>query len=202
MVTRLYDFVDGTVAKADEVDAELNQLVSELNSNVILTTGAQTKAGVLTLSDTPKMDAIAEKTAATGVTIDGILLKDSLNTSGIVGKTTTQTLTNKSITKRCYSEASSAAPMPYIDLYDVYILTALAIAATFSAPNGTPTQGQTLLIRIKDNGTARALAWNAIYRIIGTILPTTTVISKTLYVGFIYNSSDTKWDCLAIGQET
>lgn len=36
-------------------------------------------------------DTIAEYTAGTGVTIDGILLKDSLNTSGIVAKTGTQT---------------------------------------------------------------------------------------------------------------
>ena len=199
MVTRLYDFVDGTVAKADEVDAELNQLVSELNSNVILTTGAQTKAGVLTLSDTPKMDAIAEKTSAAGVTVDGLLLKDDLDTSGIVGKTTTQTLTNKRITKREVTIASSATPTPNSDITDIYTITALAEAATFGAPTGTPTQGQTLLIRIKDNATARALSWNAIYRA-GTdlALPTTTVLSKTMYVGFIYNITDTKWDLMMV----
>ena len=189
MVTRLYDFVDGTVAKADEVDAELNQLVSELNSNVILTTGAQTKAGVLTLSSAPVIAAITNTGTLTLPT----------STDTLVGRATTDTLTYKRITKRVYSEDSSAAPMPYIDLYDVYILTALAIAATFSAPNGTPTQGQTLLIRIKDNGTARTLGWNAIYRA-GTdlTLPTTTTISKTLYVGFIYSSTDTKWDLVMI----
>ena len=58
-----------------------------------------------------------------------------------------------------------------------------------------------LIIWIKDNGTARALSWNAIYRAVGITLPTTTVISKTLYVGFIYNSTDTKWDAVATNQE-
>jgi len=164
---------------------------------VVLMTGDQTVAGVKTLSSTPKMDAIAEKTTASGVTIDGILLKDDLDTSGIVGKTTTQTLTNKRITKREVTIASSATPTPNSDTTDIYTITALAEAATFGAPTGTPTQGQTLLIRIKDNATARALSWNAIYRAGDTVLPTTTVLSKTMYCGFIYNSTDTKWDIVA-----
>ena len=42
MVSRLYDFTNGTTADADEVDAEINQILNELNTNVILTTGAQT----------------------------------------------------------------------------------------------------------------------------------------------------------------
>lgn len=94
---------------------------------------------------------------------------------------------------------SSATPTPNVDTTDLYTITALAAAATFGAPTGTPSQGQKLTIRMKDNGTARALTWNAIYRA-GTdvALPTTTVLSKTLYCGFMYNSTDTKWDLLAV----
>jgi hypothetical protein len=66
-----------------------------------------------------------------------------------------------------------------------------------AAPSGTPTNGQRLLIRIKDNGTARALTWNAIYRVIGVTLPTTTTANKTIYVGCIYNSADSTWDVVA-----
>jgi hypothetical protein len=32
-------------------------------------------------------------------------------------------------------------------------------------------------------------------------LPTTTVISKTLYLGMIFNNADTKWDVVAVAQE-
>lgn len=102
---------------------------------------------------------------------------------------------------RVTSTASSATPTPAVDTTDIYILTALATAPTFGAPTGTPSQGQKLIVRIKDNGTARALAWNAIYRAMGTALPTTTVLSKTLYLGFIYNSTDAKWDLVASAQE-
>lgn len=79
--------------------------------------------------------------------------------------------------------------------------TALAGALTVNAPTGTPLAGQKLVIRIKDNGTARAITWNAIFRAVGVVLPTTTVISKIVYCGFIYNATDTKWDCVAVAQE-
>lgn len=96
---------------------------------------------------------------------------------------------------------SSATPTPAADDYEQYNLTALAEAATFGAPTGTPADTQKLIIRIKDNGTARALSWNSVYRSCGATLPTTTVISKTTYVGLIYNSAATKWDCVAVTTE-
>lgn len=100
---------------------------------------------------------------------------------------------------RIGTTADSATPTPAADDVDMYTVTALAQAATFGAPTGTPVNGQKLIIRVKDNGTARALSWNAIYRA-GTdvALPTTTVLSKTLYCGFIYNSADSKWDLVAV----
>lgn len=97
--------------------------------------------------------------------------------------------------------ASSAAPTPNADNHDQYNVTALAAGATFGAPTGEPTEGQSLVIRVKDNGTARALAFNAVYRAVGVTLPTTTVINKTLYLGFKWNDADETWDCLATAQE-
>lgn len=95
--------------------------------------------------------------------------------------------------------ASSSTPIPNANNTDIFTVTALAETATFGVPTGTPLNGQKLMIRIKDNATARILAWNAIYRA-GTdvSLPLTTVISKTIYCGFIYNSTDSKWDLMAV----
>lgn len=103
------------------------------------------------------------------------------------------------IVRRTTSVTSSATPTPDSTNTDLYCLTALATAPTFGAPTGSPADGQGLMIRVKDNGTARALAYNAIYRA-GTdlALPSTTVINKTLYIGFIYNSADTKWDLVSV----
>ena len=116
-----------------------------------------------------------------------------------VDTTTAQTLSSKRITPRIGTEASSATSTPTADTVDQWNVTALAVADAFAVPSGTPVNGQKLIIRIKDNGTARALTWNAIYRAGSDVaLPTTTVINKTLYLGFIYNAADSKWDLVAV----
>lgn len=100
------------------------------------------------------------------------------------------------------TDTSSATPTPIGSNWrNVYTLTALAANATFAAPSGTAEAGNMIMIRYKDNGTARTLAFNAIYRAIGVTLPTTTVISKTGYVLCAYNNADTKWDVISVGVE-
>lgn len=103
--------------------------------------------------------------------------------------------------KRVTTVTSSSTPTPNVDTDDIYNLSALAASAAFAAPTGTPTDGQTLVIRIKDNATARSLSWNSIYRAIGVFLPSTTTISKMIYVGCIYNATAVKWDVVAVNQE-
>lgn len=101
------------------------------------------------------------------------------------------------------SIASSATPTPTGDAtQNSLYITALAEAAELQAPSGTPANGNKLIVRIKDDGTARALTYNAIYRGVVDTLPATTTISKTLYMGFLYNSSDSKWDLLAVAEES
>lgn len=93
--------------------------------------------------------------------------------------------------------ASSATVTPTIDDSGIYTVTALAAATEFQVPSGTPVDGQALILRIKDNGTARALTWNAIYRAFGQAKPTTTTLGKTMYVSLRYNNADSKWDVLS-----
>jgi hypothetical protein len=78
------------------------------------------------------------------------------------------------------------------------------VGATIAAPSGSPVDGQKLIIRFKDNGTAQTLSWttsSGAYRAVSITLPATTVISKVLYVGCIYNSQDTFWDVVAVAQQ-
>ena len=67
--------------------------------------------------------------------------------------------------------------------------------------SGTPNNFDTLIIRIKDDGTARAITWGTGFEAKGVALPTTTVSSKVLTVGFIYDSVTSKWGCVASAQE-
>jgi hypothetical protein len=99
------------------------------------------------------------------------------------------------------ASAATFTPVAGVAGDDAGVITALAANLTIAAPTGTPVQMQPLILRIKDNGTAQTLTWNAIFRAIGVTLPTTTVISKTLYVGFLYNATDNKWDCVLVRQE-
>ena len=115
--------------------------------------------------------------------------------------TGTETLTNKRLTARVQSVTSSATVTPDSDTDDLVIITAQAASLIIANPTGTPTEGQALLIRIKDNGTARAVSFGSEYRAIGITLPTTTVLSKTMYLGCVRNVADTKWDVIGLSQE-
>lgn len=75
------------------------------------------------------------------------------------------------------------------------------------APTGSPIDGQRLLFRIEDNGVAqRTITWTTTgsgsYREVGVVLPTATTLTKTTYVGTIYNATDIRWDVIAVAVQT
>jgi hypothetical protein len=89
---------------------------------------------------------------------------------------------------------------PDVSTLDVYEITALAGSLEVGIPTGSPVNNQRFLLKIKDDGTSRTITWNAVFRAVEVTLPTSTVASKTLYIGCIYNATDSKWDVLAVGQ--
>lgn len=101
--------------------------------------------------------------------------------------------------QRVLSTASSATPSIDADSCDLYSITALAAAITSVTITGTPADGQKLLLRIKDNGTARALAFGSgIVASGAAALPTTTVAGKTHHIGLTYDAAAAKWVALAV----
>jgi fructose-specific component phosphotransferase system IIB-like protein len=142
-------------------------------------------AGAVTLSGTLNIG-----NGGTGAT--------TLAGASIATYTGTETLTNKRIQPRVTSAASASSLTPDISTTDIYAYTALAANLTINAPTGTPVDGEKLMFRILDNGTARTLTWNATFTSMGISIPTTTVANKTTYVGAIYNANNTRWDVIAV----
>lgn len=105
------------------------------------------------------------------------------------------------------SYATINSPLVWDSSNDDYIqLSPLNINLTISADSGTPDDGQKIVFRLKDNGTPRTLSWTTgspkSFRAIGVTLPTTTVANKWLYVGCVYNNLDSRWDVVAVAQES
>lgn len=133
---------------------------------------------------------------------DGEVGYDSTNKLVKVGDGSTawNSLSAFRIQPRVGTTTSSATPSIDLSLYEQYDITALAAAITgVTLSNGA--DGLKLVLRIKDNGTARALAFGSQIRALGVTLPTTTVVSKTLYLGGIWNSADSVLDIVALAQQ-
>lgn len=129
------------------------------------------------------------------VTAAGLALLDDANAAAQL-----VTLGAQSRSPAIQSVVSAATVTPTFS-NDEVIITAQAAALALANPTGSAIDGLGIVIRIKDNGTARAITFDTQYRAIGVTLPTTTVISKTLYIGMIFNSTDTKWDVLSVMQQ-
>lgn len=98
------------------------------------------------------------------------------------------------------SVASAATVTPSF-ANDLVKVTAQAEALAIANPSGTAVDGWGIVIRIKDNGTARSISYGTQYRAIGVTLPTTTVVGKTLYLAGIWNVEETTLDIVAVGQQ-
>lgn len=134
-----------------------------------------------------------------GSTITNIVQQDRDSLGNQVGNR--KPVAKETSAPRVNLQTTGSSITPDVTSHDIIAFSALAANLTINAPTGTPANGQALLFRFKDNGTARSLTWNGIYRAIGVSIPNATVASKTYYVAARYNSTDTKWDVLSVGRE-
>ena len=145
---------------------------------IVYDTGAQTVAGIKTFSEQPvfssgiKTNTISENTATSGVTIDGILLKDSLDLSNIVTKTGSQTIagektfsdiatfSNTSVFQNdigaspaIYPQVANSSDQPTLA---VHLAPKFYVDAAVSSVNVKPYQQATNIRRVQQPGIVEA----------------------------------------------
>lgn len=106
------------------------------------------------------------------------------------------------VTPRVSSTTSATTLTPNIDSYNIYDLSAQAANLTIANPTGTPSNGDGLIIRIKDNGTSRTISYGANFsNISGVTSLSATVLGKWHVIGALYNASVSKWQIVSISTE-
>jgi hypothetical protein len=194
--------IDDADAAAQRTTLGLGTIATQAANNVTITGGSITNITDIAVADggtgvstvptngqlligTGTGYSVAALTAGAGVTIT--------NGSGSI---------TVGIPPRAVAASGTSGTLtPDGDTTDVYNAFALNGAITLAAPSGTPIDGQRLILRFKDDGSARAITWtttSGAYRELGIILPTTTTAGKVTYVGCIYNSTDSFWDAVAL----
>lgn len=98
---------------------------------------------------------------------------------------------------------STATLTPNPAINDAFVVSAQAEGITIANPN--PMVGvedsRRMLVRLRDNGVAKSIAFGSDYRAIGVDLPILTSPGKWMYMGFVFNETDAKWDLVALTQE-
>jgi hypothetical protein len=162
-------------------------------------TGATTFAGasLVTYSGT---ETLTNKTLTAPV-ISSISNTGTLtlptSTDTLVGRATTDTLTNKRITSRVSTPTVAGTYAINTDSFDMVVITGQNVNITDVTTTGTPTNGQKLWFSVTGTA-ARTIAFNASNFESSTVtLPTTTVSTDRLDVGFVWNPATAKWRCVA-----
>jgi hypothetical protein len=171
-----------------QMQALIDQLIAEHS-----TAGVHTSALVTTL----KATGAVVNTGTSDVTI---VTPKAITDSTITTTTKTQTLTNKRVTPRVVTATNyttNTGSSLDCDTTDIFIVTAQAGALKFMNPGGTPTDGQKLWLAVTGTA-ARALTYDTQFEAsAGVALPTTTVTTARLDIGFVWRADTSKWHCVA-----
>lgn len=189
----------GDVAYASSTTA-FTRLAAVATGSVLVSAGTGTAPAY---SANPQMTTI-ELGAATDTTLARVSA-GVISVEGVTIPTisSTNTLTNKRITRRISVVTQSATPTSNTDNGDIFQITGLAQAITSMTTNlsGSPSDSDLIEFQITDNATARAITWGTSFASGGLVaLPTTTVISTMLRVLLEYQTTASlnKWVCVAV----
>ena len=168
------------------------------STDQVLLTGASFSGNAVTGSG--KMVAQTSPTlttptigAAAGTSLT--LSAPGTSSTDVPNLTSTNTFTNKRITKRVVTASDATSITPNTDNADITYQanTQSTGTLTINADGGTPTNGQSWLLKMKSTN-VQTFSWNAVYVGGDTALPTATTGSSQIdYYSFIYDTVDSKW---------
>lgn len=115
----------------------------------------------------------------------------SISTSGITQEELEEAIEESlEITVSTISSTATLTPTTF----DAYEITAQAEALTIANPSTDYANFDGFIIRLEDNGTARALTFGNKYRAQGEALPTTTTLGKVMIITALRDSTADKYD--------
>ena len=152
-----------------------------------LVSSTSTALGVGSIELGHASDTTLSRSSAGFLAVEGVVIPSISSTN---------TLTNKRVTKRVLAlSANSATPSINTDLYDVVHITSQSAAITSftSGLSGTPIDGDTLRISVTGS-TAIAFTFGTSFEASGGVpLTTTTVTTARMDMGFVWNTETSKW---------
>lgn len=157
-----------------------------------ITASTSTALGVGSIELGAASDTTLSRSAAGVLAVEGVVVPSISSTN---------TLTNKRVTPRVTALSNpGATPTINTDNCDAVDITGQTANITSMTTNlsGTPTSFQKLWIAITGTA-ARTISWGATFEAGAVALPTTTVTTQRLDVGFIWNGTTSKWRCMASG---
>tara|TARA_R110000868_G_scaffold77041_2_gene221045 strand:- start:524 stop:2122 length:1599 start_codon:yes stop_codon:yes gene_type:complete len=190
LAVRIYVTHSGRTITLHTEDNHLSQIITTFSTGLTALNGL-----------TAQVQNLAVGTSGTDFAISSVTSTHTFNlptasatNRGALSSADWSTFNSKASYTPRVQTVTSSATVTAISTNDIVTITAQAVGLTLANPTGAFVEGQSLIIRVKDNGTARSIAYGTNFRAIGVTAPTTTTANKTTYIGCIYNSTDTKFD--------
>lgn len=182
------DGVSGSIAHTYNVSGT-DVVATYGNAAVSYGTGVSVALGSVEVGHAT--DSTISRSSAGVLAVEGVVI-DTVSAAN--------TLTNKRITPRVVTAADATSITPNTDSADVTYQanTQSSGTLTINADSGTPANGQRWILKIKSTN-VQTYSWNSVFASSpGVTLPTASSGGSAYnYVGFIYNTDRSKWDCVA-----